>query len=145
MAFAKIEIEMLLNLAGQPPLAGRITSFLPFLHFSLSEQAVVAHKYFLELQDQMRKPIDLSTGQNESLIGNIRLRLDGDASVCRTIAKEYDPDLGGRNLKSGVEAMIKGPLIGAYLDTDEDIVETQQMTEYVVKMDEGKTIVRRAS
>ncbi|KAN0070517.1 P-loop containing nucleoside triphosphate hydrolase protein [Elaphomyces granulatus] len=76
------------------PLTGRISAFIPFLPFSPGEQAVVTHKYLLELSRKVRTPINLSVGHDERLLGNIRLHVRKDSSVCRTLAEaEYSPDL----------------------------------------------------
>ncbi|OCK84463.1 P-loop containing nucleoside triphosphate hydrolase protein [Lepidopterella palustris CBS 459.81] len=117
------------------PLTGRISSFLPFLPFSPSEQAVVAHKYILELAHRVRPSVNLSYGPEERLLGNVFLRVRRDASVCKAVAAEgYDADLGARSLITTVKADIEGPVVLGYLEVDEEIIEGQDMQEYLVDM-----------
>ncbi|KAK3377599.1 ATPase, aaa-2 [Podospora didyma] len=128
----------------EAPLTGRITGFLPFLNFSPGEQAVIAHKYVMELAEEVAKPVSLSPDpEHEQLLGNVYLRVRRDAGVCGVIAKEYyDPKLGARSLITGVNQVVKEPLVEAYLDVDEEINDGQPQMEFVVDEMRGDVEVR---
>ena len=82
--------------------------------------------------------------ENSQSVGNIRLRLEGDASVCCTVAdKAYKSKTGARSLRKGVNSMIKAKLVTSYLQIDEDILETNEKTDYVVKMNGREIVVNR--
>ncbi|KAH8684359.1 P-loop containing nucleoside triphosphate hydrolase protein, partial [Tricladium varicosporioides] len=83
----------------QPPLTGRISAFIPFLPFSFLEQCVGAHKYVIELMNDVRLPVNMSPKGRRQLMGNIKLRVPLDATVCRHLADGYDAKLGIRSLK----------------------------------------------
>jgi hypothetical protein len=126
------------------PLTGRISAFIPFLPFSPGEQAVVVHKYLLNLSQDIRSAIDLSEGPKEQMLGNIRLRILRDASVCRTLAdSEYHADLGARSLINAV-GNVKRKLVEAYLDVDEEIVETTALSECCIDVNGSEVVVKMA-
>jgi ATP-dependent Clp protease ATP-binding subunit ClpA len=126
----------------QSPLTGRVSAFLPFLPFRPGEQAVVVHKYLLELSQKVRTSINLSAGENEQLLGNIRLRIRRDASVCRAIAEqEYHPDLGARSLLTAVKSLVEDVLVESYLEVEKGISETEKMMEFVVDVNGEQVLV----
>jgi ATP-dependent Clp protease ATP-binding subunit ClpA len=115
------------------PLAGRVTGILPFLPFSLNEQAVVGHKFVLELGQEVRQPVVLDESEDSALMGHIHLKVRRDASVCKHIAKfGYDSDTGARSLKKFVDLEIKAELVERYLDEEEEISEDQPFKTYTV-------------
>jgi ATP-dependent Clp protease ATP-binding subunit ClpA len=123
----------------QSPLTGRVSAFLPFRP---GEQAVVVHKYLLELSQKVRTSINLSAGENEQLLGNIRLRIRRDASVCRAIAEqEYHPDLGARSLLTAVKSLVEDVLVESYLEVEKGISETEKMMEFVVDVNGEQVLV----
>jgi ATP-dependent Clp protease ATP-binding subunit ClpA len=127
----------------QAPLTGRVSAYLPFLHFSPGEQAVIVHKYLLELSRKVRDPVKLSDEQDERLLGNVKLRIKRDALVSRTVAEtEYHADLGARSLITAVSDMVENELVEAYLDVDAGIEESSEMTEFVVDVSGGEIVVR---
>jgi len=103
---------------------------------------VVVHKYLLELGYTVEGPVDLSDGPREKLLGNVRVRIRRDASVCRILAQaEYHSDLGARSLINAVDS-IKNMLVVAYLEIDEQIVETTQKSTFLVDVQGGEIVVR---
>ncbi|KAK5463038.1 hypothetical protein LTS15_002750 [Exophiala xenobiotica] len=124
------------------PITGRISAFIPFLRFSLGEQAVVVHKYLLELGYAVEGPVNLSFGPQEKLLGDVRVRIRRDASVCRILAKaEYHEDLGARSLINAVDT-IKGLLVEAYLGIDEQIVESADKSVFLVDVQGNEIVVK---
>jgi hypothetical protein len=96
---------------------------MPFVPFSPGEQAVVAHKSIIELADELRKPVRLSAGQQQRLVGNIQLSMRNDASICSKLAREhYDQRLGARSIKAGVTS-VEDAVLEAYLKVDGEIEE----------------------
>jgi hypothetical protein len=80
-------------------------------------------------------------GPEEKLLGNVRLRIRRDASVCRVLAEtEYHADLGARSLIAAAEK-IKRLLVEEYLKVDEEITEKNGMTEFIIDVNGGEVIV----
>lgn len=125
----------------QAPITGRISAFLPFLLFSRAEQSVIAHKYLLELGREVRRPVNLTAGAEERLIGNVRLHIRRDASVCAHIAEDgYHPDLGARSLITTVDN-VRNLLVDAYLEVDEAIREAEELVDFAIDVRKGNIIV----
>ncbi|KAH0561971.1 hypothetical protein GP486_003322 [Trichoglossum hirsutum] len=122
------------------PITGRISAFLPFLPFSPGEQAVIVHKSLLDLGQKVRRPICLTPG-SERFLGNVRMRIRRDASVCRVLAEaEYHSDLGARSLSAGAKT-VEEMLVETYLDVDEKIKESDSMIEFVVDVNGTEVVV----
>lgn len=125
----------------QAPITGRISDFLPFLTFSVGEQSVIIHKALLELGRKVQQAVNLSGGPEEKLLGNVRLRIRRDASVCRALAEsEYHSDLGARSLIAAAEK-IKRLLVEEYLKVDDEITEGSGMSEFIIDVNGGEVVV----
>ncbi|KAK1025108.1 hypothetical protein LTR33_017792 [Friedmanniomyces endolithicus] len=123
------------------PVAGRISEFLPFLTFTIGEQSVIVHKALLELGRNVRQPVSLVDGPDEKLLGNVKLRIRRDVSVCRALAEsEYHPDLGARSLLVAAEK-VKRMLVDEYLNIDEEITEECGVCECLLDEDGGEVTV----
>ena len=102
----------------------------------------MAHKYVLELTQKVRKKINLSFGPEEQLLGNVYLRVRRDGSVCKLLAAEgYDEDLGARSLIVTVKSIVEDAVVEAYLEVNEEIVEDQKLTEFVVDITSKREVV----
>ena len=102
----------------------------------------MAHKYVLELTQKVRKKINLSFGPEEQLLGNVYLRVRRDGSVCKLLAAEgYDEDLGARSLIVTVKSIVEDAVVEAYLEVNEEIVEDQKLTEFVVDIISKREVV----
>ena len=116
----------------QNPLSGRVSLVVPFLPFSAGEQAVVAHKYVLDLQEKVRQSIQVS---GQQLVGRIILDVRQDGAICKLIAHEgYDASQGARSLKAAVETRIEDELVIRYLEEDGRIEDWQPMVRYTVDL-----------
>ena len=119
---------------------------IPFLHFSPEEQAAIVHKNILELAANVRPSIKQHAGRETSFVGNVRLKVKNDASVCQVIAnEEYHQDLGARSLAIGVESLVLDDLVQSYNDVDEEVVEDGVLTDFVVDVDGNTSVVNRVS
>ena len=118
-------------------MSGRIPIIVPFLPFSEGEQAVVAHKYILELQNRVIEPLKADW---DRLVGHIRLSIRGDAAVCRHIAKRYDTGQGARSLKAAVDNLVEDVVISKYLEEETEIKAGQEISTFVVEVSQGEDL-----
>lgn len=116
------------------PLAGRMAEIIPFLPFTEDEQAVIARKAIMELEEDLRQPPVISrNGQNNRLVGNVYLTIKDDVEVCSAIARDgYMPQLGARSIRRAVDEAIRMPLVEQYLEIDEDIRADQPIVHFTV-------------
>lgn len=83
----------------------------------------------------MKLPVNLANGQ---LIGNLKIRLKKDASLCRSLAEEhYHVDMGARSLENGV-AEVMEQIQDAYLDVLEEIEERDDTVDVIVQVINGE-------
>lgn len=102
---------------------------------------MIVHKHLLELGRSVRKPVKLTDDENEQLIGDVKMRIRRDASVCKLLAQnEYHTDLGARSLITAVDT-IKTLMVDAYLSVDEEIVEDGGMAECIIDVNGGEAVV----
>lgn len=110
--------------------------------FSPAEQAVVVHKYLIEFGKEARKPVDLSNGPNKRFLGDVRLKIRKDGTLCSHLAREeYNSDLGARSLISAVDE-IKDKVVQSYLEIDEEVKEGGAILEFVVDINGSEIEIR---
>ncbi|KAK8213733.1 P-loop containing nucleoside triphosphate hydrolase protein [Phyllosticta capitalensis] len=104
------------------PFTGRIRMIAPFFPFSPNEQAVVSHKFLLELFDDVRRDIDLHPDVKR-YIGHVHLSVQKATKICQHLSEEnYDKDLGARSYFSSMEDL-KTKLCDVYTDVEEVVTE----------------------
>ena len=100
----------------------------------------MVHKYLLELGQKARTRINLAPGPSEQLLGNVRMKIRRDASVCRILAEaEYHADLGARSLIQGAKT-VEDMLVEIYLDVDDEIRESERVLDFVVDVNGADVI-----
>jgi hypothetical protein len=103
----------------------------------------VVHKFIMELVEKVKLPIRLAPGKEEQLLGNVRLHIARDGTICKTLAEgEYSKDLGARSLATAVR-VVEDLLVDSYLDEDDEIVETTENRDYMVDAKDGGITVSR--
>lgn len=108
---------------------------------------MIAHKYILELVRDMHRPVNLSKNEDEeNLLGNIRVTINGDASICRTIAqRSYNPDLGARSIWPAIKSEIEDKLVEMYLDIEGEPTEGTEEIECIVSIQDREIEVQMLS
>jgi len=102
------------------PMVGRMKNLAP--SFSTNEQAVVAHKFLMELVDQVRQPIDLSP-TTKRYPAHVHVAIRNDGKLCKHIAEEsYIAGLGARSLTSGIDD-IRREFYTTFVDSEELVSE----------------------
>lgn len=93
---------------------------------------------------KVQRPVNLSKGPDEQLLGNIRLRISRrDTSICKLLAEsEYHADLGARSLISAADK-VKKLLVKEYLSIDEEITEGGGMTEFMIDVNGDEVVVNK--
>ncbi|KAF1999400.1 P-loop containing nucleoside triphosphate hydrolase protein [Amniculicola lignicola CBS 123094] len=104
------------------PFTGRTRLMVPFLPFSHGESAVVLHKFLLQHQDRVRKPIDLRDDVKH-YIGHIRLGIEQDGKFCSQVSeKYYRKGLGARSFLRAVDE-VQDRLTAEYTNSDDLVTE----------------------
>ena len=94
----------------------------PFFPFSPDEQAVVAHKFVLQLQDDAVRPISI-TGFEKNYIGHSHVFLANDGKICQHVAKHgYVKELGARSVFNRVSDL-RRKFVLDYSHIDDEIDE----------------------
>jgi ATP-dependent Clp protease ATP-binding subunit ClpA len=124
------------------PLTGRLSDIIPFLTFSPDEQAVISHKGLISLEATLRRPAVVPPGgQEDILIGNVRLDVEDESKICSTIArKSYAPQLGARSILNAITEAICTPLVSQYLAVDTAFSDDQPETTFEVGTNADKGI-----
>ncbi|KAI0186067.1 P-loop containing nucleoside triphosphate hydrolase protein, partial [Xylaria flabelliformis] len=137
-----IELKKLCISHFGAPLSGRVSEIIPFLPFTPEEQTVISHKGLMSLEDTLRRPVVISPhGENDNLVGNIRLDIVDDSELCSVIAQEsYTPQLGARCILNAVTNTVRMPLVGQYLEVDEDLCDGQPEIEFKVGITAEKKV-----
>ena len=74
----------------------------PFFPFSPHEQAAVAHKFLLNLQDEARLPLNLKEPELR-YIGHSHVNIVHDGRLCQHLARTgYVTELGARSISNAV-------------------------------------------
>lgn len=110
--------------------------------FTLDEQAVIAHKYLLELVQSMKRPKAILQSQ---LIGAIKLWFQNETKLCRNLAsKDYHADTGARGLEAAVKRRVTNAVIAKYLESNVAPHEDGVVEGYVVDVgSQGEIVVSK--
>ena len=114
---------------------------MPFFPFSPNEQAVVAHKFLLALQDEARLDINL-TATPPKYFGHCAVNIVDDGKLCQHLAEMgYSHQQGARSLDNTVRK-VRQEFVAEYLESDVEVRELSNkapLEKYTVQMhpDEG--------
>ena len=118
-----------------PPLTGRLSAIIPFLPFTISEQAVVAFTFIRRYRNEVRRRIDVEAKQ---LVRHIHLNLLDDGQTARYIAKKgYKTELGARSLDREVVSQVEFKVTEEWLEVDDlvvDEVDQNRLFKYDVRV-----------
>ncbi|KAK3707710.1 hypothetical protein LTR37_011887 [Vermiconidia calcicola] len=142
-AKAKVQYDELTdNLKGRfrdtfgAPMAGRMRNVAPCFPFDQNEQAVVVHKFLMELVEQVRVPVSTSA-LTAHYPGHVHLAIKNDGKLCAHLAdKSYIEELGARSLISAIDD-VRIAFFTAFTDTDELVDEEMNLgplMKFVVQM-----------
>ncbi|KAH8201321.1 hypothetical protein TruAng_004489 [Truncatella angustata] len=134
LAPLKKKLSQLFVLYLSAAVAGRINAIVPFFQFSSKEQAVVAHKFLMDMQNDARQDIDIEEPRCV-FVGHVNIRVLEDGKVCQHIADNgYHKDLGARSIRNAVNN-VRRHFALVYAASDElveDDMNKGEMHEYVV-------------
>ncbi|KAK0669289.1 P-loop containing nucleoside triphosphate hydrolase protein [Cercophora samala] len=119
------------------PLTGRITSVMPFLIFSPTEQAAVACKQMDRLGRKLARPVKLCDDLKlYRPVGDIKLQIPFSYSVCKALVSQgYDEQLGARSIINTVDSEVALPLVTQYLAAREEICEDEEESCFMITVD----------
>ncbi|KAH7060843.1 P-loop containing nucleoside triphosphate hydrolase protein [Macrophomina phaseolina] len=113
-----------------PPFTGRVDVIVPFLPFTEVEQCALTHSLLMRLADESRLPIDCHPTVKR-YIGHSHLEFGDGIELSQHIARScYNPELGARSLKRGIEEL-KRKFVMAYCDAHPDEVTEDLNTKPV--------------
>jgi hypothetical protein len=85
---------------------------VPFLPFSKAEAAALAHKFLLNLGDNMAKSNIIASAEYQ---GKIRLSIEDDSRLCTHLAETgYDIKFGARSIEQEVVKKVQVDMVGQY-------------------------------
>ncbi|KAL7627036.1 hypothetical protein AAE478_003812 [Parahypoxylon ruwenzoriense] len=124
------------------PLGGRITEILPFLTFSPQEAAVIAHRVLMDLETEVSRRVRISLNKEEDVyVGQIKIAIKNDATVCSTIANdEYGKETGARSISQAVDRIIQEPLVSQYLRNGDEFDENQPFAHFIIDVNVDKEV-----
>lgn len=95
------------------------------------------------MEDELIEPVKVKDTTSLNTIGDVRLRILHDASICQQIAKEnYAPDLGARSLHCGIDG-VRESVFEKYLEIDEPIEEGSAVEDITVDIQAEEIVVSR--
>ena len=113
------------------PMAGRMRNIAPFFPFDQNERAVVAHKFLMDLVDEVREPID-TTAPRLWFPGHVHLYIKNDGKFSAHIAKEsYSEQLGARSVIAAIDE-VRNAFFASFTNTDE-LLENETNEEPLMK------------
>lgn len=81
------------------PMASRMKGIAPFHPFEENGQAVMVHKFLVELAEKVRKPIEMDKSAKQYL-GHVNLKVKSDGKLCKYRAAEsHIKELGARRAR----------------------------------------------
>lgn len=108
--------------------AGRISVVLPFIPFSPLEQAVIAHKYILEIKRTLAADIDV---EKDAFMGHIKLEVEDEPAVCRLLADNgYDIEYGARSIKREMQKAVHDAITQEWLESSDEITNQRNSGPY---------------
>lgn len=95
------------------------------------------------MKDELIEPVKIKDTTSLNIIGDVRLKILQDASICQQIAKEnHAPDQGARSLHCGIDGVGES-VFEKYLEIDESI-EGDAVENIVVDIQAEEIVVSRA-
>lgn len=126
--------QSIINNLGAP-FTGRLTSIIPFMPFSLEEQAVATYKFMRNLWTEVRKPIDVAS---KRFPRHLFVNYNDDGAIAAHIAKgNYSTETGARSLERAVNREIRGRLSRVFLSGNEmvkDEMNNGPLQNYEVRL-----------
>ena len=120
------------------PLTGRVSSIIPFLPFTKTEQAVVAYTFMRKLKNKAREPINVGA---KRFVGHSHLNFLDDGQIAKHIVSlGYTPETGARSLQNVVISRVEHKLAGVVLKGNErieDTVDETKLSRYDVRLVDG--------
>ena len=117
------------------PFTGRLSAIIPFMPFTLGEQAVTTYKFMRSLWTEVRKPINTAA---RKFPRHVFLNYNGDGSIAVSIAKSsYSVEMGARPLERAVIREVRGRLSRDFLARDEmvsDDMNGKPLQNYEVRL-----------
>ncbi|EFQ99229.1 hypothetical protein MGYG_02243 [Nannizzia gypsea CBS 118893] len=100
-------------------LAGHISCYIPFVPFSKTEAAVLAHSYLLKATDSLAEFHDSLHHSKQGEPDNVTFTLDAQVEACENLATTvYIIKLGARSIEQGVFKAVQSQMVQQYLKSD---------------------------